>query len=387
MAEERGIRRLTSSDGFSSGSSRCNDPDWLLARRIIRASCTRRALVASALLGLVTVRPSCVAAGSPAARAVATSETGYSWWDAASWIFDQQLPDGGFPGPAGDSDPETTADAVMAGYAGGSSFPASRVQKSAREYLLTYGPDYAARGPGQAARLALAAIALFENPTAFGGDGPPTAISDPPCVEFERSGGVDLFHFMEALFVTPASESLPGLAGYSVTDHALALIVFNADPMQVDSQPAADLLERTQAESGGWSVDGSPDPNSADTRTTALVIQALQDNVVGIDSVVRRGLAYLRSTRVADGGFAINHLEPRVADAISTAMVMQALTATSEDPSTREWGDVPRALARYQLPAGGFRLLMSDSEPNLPATLQAVIALSGRYLPVRYFCE
>ncbi|MGH2615518.1 MAG: hypothetical protein ACRDJC_09790, partial [Thermomicrobiales bacterium] len=122
----------------------------------------------------------------------------------------------------------------------------------AHTYLLAHGPAYAAKGPGQAARLALAAMALFEDPTAFGGRGE-GAISDPPCDEF-KSGGIDLISPIVAAIAAQAPEevpfwvnvdapdlehaavaarapgAIPGAFGRDLRDHAYVLLALSAYP-------------------------------------------------------------------------------------------------------------------------------------------------------------
>jgi hypothetical protein len=379
----------------------------VLSRETSRRSFGRAATVAAVAISVPSLSGPLVLAPARAATHVTqTAPDTYDLGAATTWLLGQQSPDGGFPGPSGASDVETTIDAVML------ETRISARTGPAHDYLLAHGPVYAASGPGQAARLALAAIALLEDPTAFGGTETDTALEDPPCVEIYDGGGVDLMTPIAAWF-TAQTESevpewlvddvevaraamaaqapgmIPGLVGRDLHDHAYALLALSAYPLFdiPDPETAIELFQSTQAANGGWAVVGAADPNAADARTTALVIQALVYWERIEAPIVQRGLAFLRSLQTPDGGFAFDATEPRVADSASTAMAMQALLTTDEDPTSANWGNVPRALARFQLPSGGFRLLMSDDEPNLPATLQAMLALSNRYLPVRYYCS
>lgn len=154
-----------------------------------------------------------------------------------------------------------------------------------------------------------------------------------------------------------------------------------------DQETALAPLAATQATNGGSAIDGAVDPDAADARTTALVIQALVEWERNEAPIVQPGLAFLRSLQTPTGAFAFDATEPRVADSASTAMAMQALLTTGADRTSPVWAALRRALVRFQMPSGGFRLLMNDDEPNLPATLQAMLPLSNRYLPVRCYCS
>lgn len=332
--------------------------------------------------------------GSASAAEATPSPAGddvvYSPDAAAKWLAEQQLPDGGFPGPTGSANVEATIDAVMAGYAVWYRWSRSDVLIEARHFLLAHGQAYAEAGPGQAARLTLAAITLSDNPQAFGGEGNDGGISDPYCAEIAQSGGVDVASALVAALEGPTSAPRPGLIGRNLHDHAYALLALSANPPLLLSEvPEAviETLRATQTANGGWAADGSSDPDSADTVTTSLVLLAAVEWMRLHAPPIRRGLRYLRSMRVRDSGFAYSPAEPRVADAVSTSMAMQALLSTGEDPASPDWGSVPEALARFQTPSGGFRYLHGDDTPSLAATLQAVIPLADMYLPVRYTCE
>jgi hypothetical protein len=179
------------------------------------------------------------------------------------------------------------------------------------------------------------------------------------------------------------------LFGKDLHNHALVIIAHGAI---LESVPASVLqpFRETQGRDGGWARDGSTAPGAADAHTTALVIQAImmaeQWDMSFDPKMFRRGLHFLRSLRVPGGGFARNKVRPMVADATSTALVLRALIAAYKDPSKPEWGNVPQALARFWLPQGGFRALMSDDMRDLKASLQAIPAMEGKPLPVKQIC-
>jgi hypothetical protein len=102
--------------------------------------------------------------------------------------------------------------------------------------------------------------------------------------------------------------------------------------------------------------------------------------------MINRALAFLSTLLVPDGGFAYGPADPLVADANSTAFVLQALIATGEDPASPKWGNAPLVLGLFQSPSGGLRYMAADEEPNLLATVQAIPAMEGLSLPVVRAC-
>src|SRR5687767_14547134 len=91
---------------------------------------------------------------------------------ASTWLREQQDASGGFVGFSGEPDPATTTDAVMALYAAQQSDPAAAGSlDAALAYLERHdnGAAYAETGPGQAAKLALAAVAAGRDPRDFAG--------------------------------------------------------------------------------------------------------------------------------------------------------------------------------------------------------------------------
>jgi hypothetical protein len=286
---------------------------------------------------------------------------------ASAWLRAQQDPSGGFAGLSGEVDPGVTIDAVMALYAAKESDPdAAGALAAAVAYLEGDDTGYERSGTGQAAKLALAAIAGGKDPHDF--------------------GGVDLLQAIQAPPTTSVQNPIPGIYGDDLYDHALALIAFTAAGEAVPDD-ALEPFRATQGGDGGWAFDGSTESGAADSNTTALVIQALAASGLGDDPMVGRGLDYLRTLLAPDGsGFAYGPADPLVADANSTALAVQALIAAGQDPASPEWGNAAAALAAFQAPDGGVRYMLSDEEPNLLATLQAIPALAGMPLPVATAC-
>ena len=287
---------------------------------------------------------------------------------ASEWLREQQDASGGFLGLSGEPDPGTTTDAVIALYAAQRDDPAASASLDAAIAYLgreENGAAYARTGPGQAAKLALAAVAGGRDPRDF--------------------AGLDLVAAMTAPLATPVPVGIAGIYGDDLYDHALVLIALTAAG-EVIPDGAWEPLRTAQAEDGGWAFDGSIAPGAADSNTTALVIQALVAGGYGDDPMVDRALAFLSTLQAPDRGFAYGPADPLVADANSTALVLQALIAAGEDPTSPEWGNAPLVLARFQTPSGGLRYLAADEEPNLLATVQAIPAMEGLSLPVVRAC-
>jgi hypothetical protein len=287
---------------------------------------------------------------------------------ASAWLREQQDASGGFIGLSGEPDPGTTTDAVMALYAAEQRDPAAAASLDAALAYLEHeenGATFARTGPGQAAKLALAAVTGGRDPRDF--------------------AGIDLVAAMTAPLATPVPDGTSGIYGDDLYDHTLILIALTAAGEAIPDE-ALEPVRAAQGEDGGWAFDGSPTPGAADSNTTALVIQALVAAGHRDDPMVDRALAFLPTLLTPDGGFAYGPADPLVADANSTALVLQALIAVGEDPASPEWGNAPLVLELFQTSSGGLRYMAADEEPNLLATVQAIPAMEGLPLPVARVC-
>lgn len=292
------------------------------------------------------------------ATAQATPEASTGGLDAAvAWLVSQQHESGGFIGFSGEPDAGLTIDAVLALTSVPS--PDSTALEAATNFLREQGEAYAAFGPGQAAKLVLAIVALGLDPAGFGDFDP------------------------VALVNGPLTASI-GFRGTGVFDHALAILALVAAGEDVPDGWEAALLD-AQAENGGWAFDGSREPAQADSNTTAIVIQALIAAGASPDEdAIVRGLAYLRSLIAPEtGGFGYQEDFPLVADANSTGIAIQALIAAGEDPASEAWGNPQGALSAFQNESGAFRYQDDFPDDNLYATVQAIPALAGAALPIR----
>ena len=287
---------------------------------------------------------------------------------AVAWLQSQQDAGGGFPGLDGNPDPGITVDAILALVAS-PGYDEAAVQK-ALAYLDGNAKPYIETGAGQAAKVVLAMAATGGDPTSVNGVNP---------VDLMESG------------INPDT----GLCGSGVFDQAycvLARVAIGKDaPVEW-----IDALRKTQSSNGGWAFDGSTDEAAADSNTTALVIEALvAAGVPATDDAIVNGIAFLKTLVVSTGGFAYGavSVDPSatpvadaapalIADANSTGVVIQGLTAAGVDLTAPEWGDPIAALSAFQNASGAFRYMDSMPDDNLFATVQAMPALAGITFPI-----
>ncbi len=306
------------------------------------------AFVAMLSLGVMAPLTSAAQTSPTASPAAADSLSA-----AIAWLVAQQDASGGFIGFSGEPDPGTTIDAVLALSAAGETD--SDAVRLANEYLAANGTAFAEQGGGYAAKLVMAMVASGQDPT--------------------NLGGVNL---VEMLTLDEESE----FCGGEVYDHALCVLGLVAAGQVVPEEWLSTLREY-QIENGGWAFDGSMEAPMADSNTTAIVVQALISAGATPDQEpIVQALSYLTSVMAPDGGFAYAVAEPLVGDANSTGVVIQALIAAGEDPSSDTWGNATAALMAFQNESGAFRYMNDAPDDNLFATLQAIPALAGQPLPI-----
>ena len=274
-----------------------------------------------------------------------------------TYLAEQQQPDGGFTnGFSEGSDLGTTCDVVLAIAAAGEDPSAWRSSdgKSPLDYLAAQVASDAVGSVGLKAKVVLALLTAGLDPSDFVGH--------------------NLVGELEAAY-----DATTGSYGSSLFDQALVILALsNADRTVPDG--AVQYLLDNRTERGGWSFTGDTTPESTDTNTTALAIQALV--ATGHESEVADALTYLREVQNEDGGFPYQKPSDygTDTDANSTAYVLQALLAAGE--SLDDWapaGTNPlEALqALYDAESGGFLWQAAVPGPNVLATAQAIPALKG----------
>ncbi len=303
------------------------------------------------LIGTLAVLLLGLALAAGPATGPATAQSGSSVDRARQWLDRQRKADGTFND--GTFNPvDLTSYVVMAEVAAGAGPPRAtltwlRASSAARAY--------AGRGPGAAAKVALAL----------------------------ESAGSDPGELLAAIERAAHGADFVGAAGDF--DTALAVLALRGGGREV---PAAvlDGLASRQRPDGGW---GSAKGRPSDTSATAAALMALARAGRGGSPAARRGVAFLDDQQLDSGGWGYGRRgkDVKAMDASSTGLVLSALSALGVDQSGKaKSGVTPRdALLRLQVRSGGFALGPDKARAGTAdqlATAQAVIGLAGRWLPV-----
>lgn len=279
---------------------------------------------------------------------------------ALAWMRQSQGPDGGFStGFSDGSDLGTTAEVVLAVAAAGQDVSTweSADGASPLDYVVYQVATGQVTDVGNVSKAVLVAVATGQDPRNF--------------------GGRDL---IDQLLV--GQDSATGMFGDTLFKHAYAVLALRNAGAGVP-ETAVTAMTSQFTEDGAWALFGGTTPGTADTNTTALVMQALV--AVGRPDAAAGALPYLRRMQNEGGGFP--YQKPSAwgteTDANSTAVVLQALNALGE-PLSR-WvknGTDPLGalLALWDKDSGGYFWQASTPAPNMLATAQAVQAGEGMTL-------
>ena len=214
--------------------------------------------------------------------------------------------------------------------------------------LVRVGPRYA-RTPGAAAKVALGAVAAGADPT--------------------RLGGTDYLRRVYAGYAA-------GRFGDNSFDHALSLLALRAAGRPVPRSAVRATLAARGA--GGWGFALSPSARDS-VDATGLTIEALR--AVGVPARhphLRAATAWMVAQRNRAGGYGwAGGGSPT--DANSTANAIRALRAMGRPVPAATRAELRRLQAR----SGAVRATRSRTGSALIATNDAVVAFSGRTLPVR----
>ena len=270
---------------------------------------------------------------------------------ARQWLDQQRKPDGSFDD--GVFNPvDLTANAVMGEVAAGSTpAPATLDWLGGSNAARTY----AAKGPGSAAKLALA---------------------------LESAGG-DAGTLLGTIERAEGGATFTGAAGdYDVS---LAVLALRGGGRTVPAGILDGLAGRQLAD-GGWAfAKGQP----SDTNTTAVALMALAGGGRGDSPATGRGVRFLDGQQFDSAGWGYDKRSKDITsmDANSTGLVLSALSALGIDQQGKaRAGVTPRdALLGLQVPAGGFAFDPAKHQAGTAdqlATSQALVGLAGRSLPV-----
>jgi hypothetical protein len=260
----------------------------------------------------------------------------------------QQAPDGSI---GGDSDlaQGPTADTAIGMAAAGFDPRTMRAGgKSLYDYLASKAPSSATSSPGRTGRLILAVVAARLDPTAF--------------------GGVNLVTKLQGTY-----DSATGAFGDGATaNQAFAILGLRAAGAAVPAAGVGHLKDQQSLVDHGWNF-GSTSAGESDTNSTAMALMALA--AAGDHAADAAALGYLQGQQNSDGGFP--YQKPSAfgtsSDPDSDALVLQALVATGQDPSSGSWtksGRTPMAnLLSMQDASGGFGAPDSFTTSMVPAAL------------------
>ena len=274
-----------------------------------------------------------------------------------AWLKTQQQADGGFTnGFSTGSDLGTTCDIILAIAAGeqDASTWRSDEDNSPLDYLHAQVETGAVSTFGLKAKTVLALLATGQDPAAFAGS--------------------DLIAELNAAY-----DAATGIYGDTVFDHALAMLALSNAGQSVPDEAVQYLLDN-QCTDGAWALFGGTEPETGDTNTTALAVQALL--ATGHQDELDKAFAYLRSVQNDDGGFPYQNPSDygTDTDANSTAVVLQALLAAGEplDNWSPEGVSPLDALnALYDPENDAFLWQAAVPGPNVLATAQTIPAIAG----------
>jgi len=148
---------------------------------------------------------------------------------------------------------------------------------------------------------------------------------------------------------------------------------------------AVSYVKNAQDSDGGWNyLDRKNNSAGSDTNSTAMSLMAL--DAAGDHSRDATALHWLHSQQLRNGSFPFNSSGP--GDPDSTALVLQAIVATGQDPAGAVWavqGHTPvSALVAAQGTSGGYTF-PGNSGPDVFTTSQVVPALDRVPLPVPFW--
>jgi hypothetical protein len=172
-----------------------------------------------------------------------------------------------------------------------------------------------------------------------------------------------------------ASFGRAGRYGATIFDQTLGMLAMRA--LRAGPPPSTVRVLLAARGAGGWNFNltargGRPD----DVTSTAMAILAARAaGVPRSNGALRAGLRWMRGQRTAAGGFALGRRD-RV-EANSTALAIQAQRAMGR--TDRRAATVLRSLQRS---GGAFQYTRDDAGSRVLASTDAVVALSGRVLPV-----
>ncbi len=252
------------------------------------------------------------------------------------------------------------------------------MEANANSYITVDSAD----GPGQLAALILDAHAMGVDPTNFGGTNLVTRL-----MATEQTSGPDA-----GLFGTETQLNDFFVGTY---DQGLAFTALKAAG-QTANAAAINWLTSQECPSGGWAFPNqaigvcAEDPSSfegADDQSTSLAVQGLTAQGALTPGVAANALSFFASGQDADGGWGFypsSVASPQQTDSQSTGLVIQALLAVGQSPTSPTFtssGHSPvSALLSFVVTSGsdkGALGYQDNASGNLLATNQDIPVLAG----------
>ncbi len=354
----------------------------------------RRTLIGASAIGLAAVLVIAASpSGAPAGAVPPTLPQATAALGAARWLAGQLTPQGTIDDVTpGTADLSATAQTVIALGATGVDLNGARaglayLKANSQNYISQQGSD----GPGQLANLILAAHSLGASPTNFGGTDLVQRL-----LATEQTSGVNAGRF--------GTDAQNADFNAGTLDQGLALAALAAADVHADAA-SINWLTSQQCSDGGWTDPDNaatacdPDPignafPNEDTNTTSFAIQGLAAQSALTSPVSTDALGFLTAGQAADGGWNFSPsttANPETSDPDSTSLVIQALVALGQSPTSptyQQGSSTPlTALLAFQVTSGPdvgaffFPGVGSATTGNLLATNQVVPALVGLTLP------
>lgn len=269
---------------------------------------------------------------------------------SAAYLRTVQSSDGGFSEPGAGSELGLSCWCVMAGTAAGEDAGSWKLQggsSTARDYLVSQAGSDMSLTDTELLTLALARCG-----------------ADP-----RKASGRDLV----ALIKSYAGDD--GKLGEGLEQHCLGMMALRAAGEQMPAV-SIDWLLSQQGGEGAWDKEGG-----SVTAATALAAETLSSTGGTGTEAVEKGLKYLRTKMVDDGGFPERSGQ---SDSQETARVVRAIVAAGQKPSDKAWdshGSTPESYLQSMQSSDGRQAFSKgvESEPSMTTAL-ATLAFAGKSL-------
>lgn len=169
-------------------------------------------------------------------------------------------------------------------------------------------------------------------------------------------------------------------------DDFWGIMALRAGNVASDHQAIRDSIasiRASQNQNGGWSWTAGATPDVDDTSAAIMALRSA--GIASDDRDLVEAIAWLRTTQRPDGGFPNMPAADAVSNAGSDAWVISAIHSLGQDPAA--WIQAGRSsidhLNSLQQADGGFAWTADRPQSNGQMTAYAVVALSGRFYPVR----